>query len=38
MSIFVIAEHDNAALKPATLSAVTAAVACLLYTSDAADE
>ncbi|GGG56360.1 electron transfer flavoprotein subunit alpha [Pseudohongiella nitratireducens] len=27
MSIFVIAEHDNAALKPATLSAVTAAVA-----------
>lgn len=27
MSIFVIAEHDNAALKPATLSAITAAVA-----------
>lgn len=27
MSIFVIAEHDNAALKPATLSAITAAAA-----------
>lgn len=27
MSIFVIAEHDNASLKPATLSAITAAAA-----------
>lgn len=27
MSIFVIAEHDNAALKPATLNAITAAAA-----------
>jgi electron transfer flavoprotein alpha subunit len=27
MSILVIAEHDNSSLKPATLNAVTAAVA-----------
>ncbi|MDO8271299.1 MAG: electron transfer flavoprotein subunit alpha/FixB family protein, partial [Gammaproteobacteria bacterium] len=27
MSVLVIAEHDNAALKPATLNAVTAAQA-----------
>lgn len=27
MSVLVIAEHDNAALKPATLSAITAAAA-----------
>ena len=28
MSVLVIAEHDNAAIKPATLNTVTAAVAC----------
>ena len=42
MAALVIAEHDNASIKGATLNTVTAAIACggdcLLYTSDAADE